>query len=108
MLRLHVTKSSCQARKAHTEWAHCMWGMGYGVWPGARSTPAHAQLPTSSRESHTPHPIPIHSHACRSVPSGRVGNDSDSVFATNAQFRDAVADREAQDIAELEGKMGRQ
>lgn len=43
----------------------------------------------------------------RSVPSGRVGSDADAVFATNAQFRDAVAEREGTDMAELEAKMGR-
>ncbi|KAH7431119.1 hypothetical protein KP509_08G030700 [Ceratopteris richardii] len=42
-----------------------------------------------------------------SVPSGRVGISRDSVFRSNEQFREAVALREAQDLAALEEKMDR-
>ncbi|GAQ80690.1 dynamin family protein [Klebsormidium nitens] len=42
-----------------------------------------------------------------SVPSDRVGNDRDSVLRTNDQFREAVAMREARDVAMLEEKLDR-
>ncbi|KAL4448820.1 hypothetical protein ABPG77_007537 [Micractinium sp. CCAP 211/92] len=42
-----------------------------------------------------------------SVPSGRVGNSKDAIFRSNEHFREAVADREAQDVAELEARLGR-
>lgn len=42
-----------------------------------------------------------------SVPSGRVGNSRDAIFRSNEHFREAVADREALDVAELEGRLGR-
>jgi len=42
-----------------------------------------------------------------SVPSGRVGTGKDAVFKTNEFFRDAVIERETQDVTEIEGKMGR-
>ncbi|GBF91812.1 dynamin ARC5 [Raphidocelis subcapitata] len=42
-----------------------------------------------------------------SVPSGRVGAARDAVFRSNEHFREALAGREAADVAELEGKMGR-
>lgn len=45
--------------------------------------------------------------ACRSVPSGRVGAQREAVFRSNDQFREAVAQREMQDITELEGKLQR-
>ena len=44
---------------------------------------------------------------CRSVPSGRVGAAREAVFRSNDHFREALADREAADVADLEGKMGR-
>lgn len=44
---------------------------------------------------------------CRSVPSGRVGAVRDAVFRSNDHFREALADREATDVNELENKMGR-
>ena len=43
----------------------------------------------------------------RSVPSGRVGSGKDSVFRSNEDFRAAVMEREAQDVAEVEAKLGR-
>lgn len=46
-------------------------------------------------------------HMCRSVPSGRVGAVRDAVFRSNDHFREALADREATDVNELENKMGR-
>lgn len=46
-------------------------------------------------------------HPCRSVPSGRVGNAKDAVFRSNDVFRQAVALREAQDVTELEHRLGR-
>lgn len=42
-----------------------------------------------------------------SVPSGRVGAGRDSVYRSNDQFREAVALREAQDVAALEEKLDR-
>ncbi|KAL4857467.1 Dynamin-like protein ARC5 [Chlorella vulgaris] len=42
-----------------------------------------------------------------SVPSGRVGNSKDAIFRSNEHFREAVADREALDVAELESRLGR-
>ncbi|BFI43147.1 hypothetical protein AXG93_1633s1050 [Marchantia polymorpha subsp. ruderalis] len=42
-----------------------------------------------------------------SVPSGRVGSGRDSVYRTNESFREAVAMREALDVAMLEEKMDR-
>lgn len=42
-----------------------------------------------------------------SVPSGRVGNSRDAIFRSNEHFREAVAEREALDVAELEARMGR-
>eukprot|EP00249_Psilotum_nudum_P012773 c23975_g1_i1 orf=519-3485(+) len=42
-----------------------------------------------------------------SVPSGRVGDSKDSLYRSNEEFREAVALRESQDVAELEGKFGR-
>uniref|UniRef100_A0A383VV88 Dynamin-type G domain-containing protein n=1 Tax=Tetradesmus obliquus TaxID=3088 RepID=A0A383VV88_TETOB len=42
-----------------------------------------------------------------SVPSGRVGAQREAVFRSNDQFREAVAQREMQDITELEGKLQR-
>jgi hypothetical protein len=44
---------------------------------------------------------------CRSVPSGRVGNSKDAIFRSNEHFREAVAEREAVDVAELEARLGR-
>jgi hypothetical protein len=43
----------------------------------------------------------------RSVPSGRIGPSKDDVYRSNEEYRDAVAAREMQDIAEVEAKMGR-
>jgi len=42
-----------------------------------------------------------------SVPSGRVGISKDAVFRSNDHFREAVASREASDVAQLEKKVGR-
>jgi hypothetical protein len=42
-----------------------------------------------------------------SVPSGRVGNSHDAIFRSNEHFREAVAEREALDVAELEARLGR-
>ncbi|KAJ7560352.1 hypothetical protein O6H91_04G126000 [Diphasiastrum complanatum] len=42
-----------------------------------------------------------------SVPSGRVGSSRESVYRSNDHFREAVAAREAQDIASLEEKLDR-
>jgi hypothetical protein len=42
-----------------------------------------------------------------SVPSGRVGCARDAVFRSNEHFREALAEREARDAAELEAKLGR-
>ncbi|KAL2609364.1 hypothetical protein R1flu_027937 [Riccia fluitans] len=42
-----------------------------------------------------------------SVPSGRVGSGRDSVYRNNESFREAVAMREALDVAMLEEKMDR-
>nr|ATB19780.1 ARC5 [Hesperocyparis macrocarpa] len=42
-----------------------------------------------------------------SVPSGRVGMSKDAVYRSNDEFKEAVASREAQDIAALEDKLGR-
>ncbi|RMZ55499.1 hypothetical protein APUTEX25_000082 [Auxenochlorella protothecoides] len=42
-----------------------------------------------------------------SVPSGRVGNSQDAIFRSNEHFRQAVAEREALDVAELESRLGR-
>jgi hypothetical protein len=41
------------------------------------------------------------------VPSGRVGSARDAVFRSNDHFREALAEREARDVAELEAKLGR-
>ena len=50
---------------------------------------------------------PTHIALLRSVPSGRIGPSKDDVYRNNDEFRDAVAAREAQDISEVEAKMGR-
>mmetsp|Transcript_3618 Transcript_3618/g.13104 ORF Transcript_3618/g.13104 Transcript_3618/m.13104 type:complete len:836 (-) Transcript_3618:783-3290(-) len=42
-----------------------------------------------------------------SVPSGRVGVSRDAVFRSNDHFREAVAAREANDVHQLEKKLGR-
>jgi hypothetical protein len=42
-----------------------------------------------------------------SVPSGRVGISRDAVFRSNDHFREAVASREANDVHQLEKKLGR-
>ncbi|KAF5733123.1 dynamin-like protein ARC5 [Tripterygium wilfordii] len=42
-----------------------------------------------------------------SVPSGRVGSGHDSVYRSNEEFKQAVSLREVEDIASLEGKLGR-
>ncbi|GAB4820130.1 hypothetical protein N2152v2_007176 [Parachlorella kessleri] len=42
-----------------------------------------------------------------SVPSGRVGNSKDAIFRSNEHFREAVAEREAMDVAELEARLQR-
>lgn len=42
-----------------------------------------------------------------SVPSGRVGGSRDATFRSNEHFRQAVAEREALDVAELEARLGR-
>jgi hypothetical protein len=42
-----------------------------------------------------------------SVPSGRVGAAREAAFRSNDHFRDALAEREAADVSDLEGKMGR-
>ena len=49
----------------------------------------------------------MHAHVRSSVPSGRVGAARESMFRSNEQFREAVSQREAQDVKELEGKLGR-
>lgn len=41
------------------------------------------------------------------MPSGRVGPARESVFHSNEHFREALAEREAADVAELQSKMGR-
>ena len=41
------------------------------------------------------------------MPSGRVGNTKDAIFRSNEHFREAVADRESADVAELEARLGR-
>jgi len=41
------------------------------------------------------------------VPSGRVGNSKDAIFRSNEHFREAVAEREAMDVAELEARLQR-
>ena len=43
----------------------------------------------------------------RSVPSGRVGNAKDAIFRSNEHFREAVTEREAQDVTELEHRLDR-
>eukprot|EP00252_Welwitschia_mirabilis_P024347 TRINITY_DN718_c0_g1_i3.p1 TRINITY_DN718_c0_g1~~TRINITY_DN718_c0_g1_i3.p1 ORF type:complete len:818 (-),score=163.91 TRINITY_DN718_c0_g1_i3:244-2697(-) len=43
-----------------------------------------------------------------SVPAGRVGTNPDAVYMSNEQFKEAVTLREADDIAALEEKLGRQ
>lgn len=43
----------------------------------------------------------------RSVPSGRVGLGREATFRTNDQFREAVQNREIQDVQELESKLQR-
>lgn len=42
---------------------------------------------------------PLWAGRCRSVPSGRVGNNKDAIFRSNEHFREAVAEREAVDVA---------
>ncbi|GAX84335.1 hypothetical protein CEUSTIGMA_g11757.t1 [Chlamydomonas eustigma] len=42
-----------------------------------------------------------------SVPSGRIGCTKDDVYQTNDEFRNAVLEREAQDVSEVEAKLGR-
>ncbi|KAK9697159.1 hypothetical protein RND81_08G019000 [Saponaria officinalis] len=42
-----------------------------------------------------------------SVPSGRVGSSSDSVYPSNDEFKKAVCLREMEDISSLEEKLGR-
>lgn len=44
---------------------------------------------------------------CRSVPSGRVGNAKDAIFRSNDHFRQAVAEREDCDVAELQHRLDR-
>lgn len=46
-------------------------------------------------------------HMCRSVPSGRVGNAKDAIFRSNDHFRQAVAEREDCDVAELQHRLDR-
>lgn len=46
-------------------------------------------------------------HLCRSVPSGRVGNAKDAIFRSNDHFRQAVAEREDCDVAELQHRLDR-
>ena len=41
------------------------------------------------------------------MPSGRVGNSKDAIFRSNEHFREAVAEREAMDVAELEARLQR-
>ena len=43
----------------------------------------------------------------RSVPSGRVGNAKDAIFRSNDHFRQAVAEREDCDVAELQHRLDR-
>jgi len=45
--------------------------------------------------------------ANRSVPSGRVGNAKDAIFRSNDHFRQAVAEREECDVAELQHRLDR-
>lgn len=42
-----------------------------------------------------------------SVPSGRVGNAKDAIFRSNEHFREAVTERENQDVIELEHRLDR-
>ncbi|KAK7260325.1 hypothetical protein RIF29_26285 [Crotalaria pallida] len=42
-----------------------------------------------------------------SVPSGRVGSGSDSLYRSNDEFKQAVSFREIEDVASLEEKLGR-
>ncbi|KAF1876522.1 hypothetical protein Lal_00021236, partial [Lupinus albus] len=42
-----------------------------------------------------------------SVPSGRVGSGSDSLYRSNDEFKQAVCFREIEDVASLEEKLGR-
>ncbi|KAL4331328.1 hypothetical protein AHAS_Ahas13G0489100 [Arachis hypogaea] len=42
-----------------------------------------------------------------SVPSGRVGSGSDSVYRSNDEFKQAVCFREIEDVSSLEEKLGR-
>ena len=44
---------------------------------------------------------------CRSVPSGRVGNAKDAIFRSNDHFRQALAEREDCDVAELQHRLDR-
>ena len=46
-------------------------------------------------------------HMHRSVPSGRVGNAKDAIFRSNDHFRQAVAEREDCDVAELQHRLDR-
>lgn len=68
----------------------------WSIWPHQCS---HTKRYSSSRLSALPCcPLPH----CSSVPSGRVGNSKDAIFRSNEHFREAVAEREAVDVAELE------
>lgn len=42
-----------------------------------------------------------------SVPSGRVGSCHEAVFRSNEEFKKAISSRELEDIASIEGKLGR-
>lgn len=42
-----------------------------------------------------------------SVPAGRVGGSRDSIFSSNDEFRDAVYERELNDVGELEKRLDR-
>ena len=41
------------------------------------------------------------------MPSGRVGNAKDAIFRSNEHFREAVTERENQDVIELEHRLDR-
>lgn len=69
----------------------------------ARETPSQAASPLPPL-LRNPKP---HNAARSSVPSGRVGSARDDVFRSNEHFREALADREAADVGELEAKLGR-
>ena len=51
--------------------------------------------------------VAILDSVCRSVPSGRVGNAKDAIFRSNEHFREAVTERESQDVTELEQRLDR-